>query len=89
MANSCLVHGRWIVTGADADDPTIDDGALLISDGRITELGGWRDLRASHPDLPVIGSERVAVMPGLINAHHHSAAPMHGCGQATWDLPCS
>jgi cytosine/adenosine deaminase-related metal-dependent hydrolase len=81
MPNSCLVHGRWIVTGAGADDPTIDDGALLISDGRIAELGGWRDLRASHPDLPVIGSERVAVMPGLINAHHHSAgssALQHG-----------
>ncbi len=81
MPNSYLVRGRWIVTGADVDDPTLDDGALRVTEGRIAELGGWRDLRSSHPDLPVIGSEQVAVMPGLINAHHHSAgasALQHG-----------
>jgi cytosine/adenosine deaminase-related metal-dependent hydrolase len=81
MLNSCLVRGRWIVTGAGADDSTVDDGALLITDGQIAKLGNWRDLRTAHPDLSVIGSEQVAIMPGLINGHHHSAgvsALQHG-----------
>src|SRR5438270_108840 len=30
-----LVHGRWVVTGASDDDPTLADGAVLVRDGRI------------------------------------------------------
>ena len=72
MSDSLLVRGRWIVTGAGKDDPVLDDGAVAVSDGTIAELGDWSELRARHPEAEVIGSERVAVLPGLINAHHHT-----------------
>ncbi|QYO65142.1 imidazolonepropionase-like domain-containing protein [Leptolyngbya sp. 7M] len=63
-----LIRGRWIFTG----DELIDDGAVAIQSDRIMELGRWTDLRAKYPNSEVLGSSQHAVLPGLINAHHHS-----------------
>ena len=70
-----LVRGRWVIPGA--DDAVIDDGAVLVEGGAIVALGAFDDLGRAHPQAQVLGSERHAVMPGLINAHHHSAAASH------------
>ena len=54
---------------------------MRIKNGRIAEVGSWPDLARAHPDLPVIGGDHQAVIPGLINAHHHSngvTAQQHG-----------
>ena len=67
-----LVRGRWVVTGAEAADATIADGAVFIRGERIEEVGPWRALQAQHPEADLSGSDDVAVMPGLISAHHHS-----------------
>ena len=72
-----LVRGRWVVTGAGADDATLTNGAVLVQDGRIAEVGGWDALRAAHPDADVLGSDDVAVLPGLVSAHHHAAGVSH------------
>ena len=70
MAEQKIVRGRWVI----ADSKTvIEDGAVLVDGARIVETGRWRDLRARHGAVEVLGSERAAVMPGLVNAHHHSA----------------
>ena len=50
----------------------LSDAALLIEAGRVAAVGNWRSLRNSYPDLAVIGDKQSAVLPGLINAHHHS-----------------
>jgi len=68
MAGVFLVRGRWVFTG----ETTLSDGAIAIQDDRILEVGAWASLRVSYPDAAVLGSEQFAVMPGLINAHHHS-----------------
>ena len=73
MSVDLLVRGRWIVTGAGADDGCLSDAALAVRDRRIVDLGDWPTLRARFPEAEVLGSERVAVMPGLINAHHHAS----------------
>ncbi len=77
-AKQKIVRGRWVI----ADSETvIDDGAVLIEGERILETGPWSDLRSRHGDIEALGSDAVAVMPGLINAHHHSAgatALQHG-----------
>ena len=72
MSEVRLVRGRWIVTGGAATDSVLDDAALALRGGCIEALGGWRDLRGRYPQAEVIGSDRVAVLPGLIDAHHHS-----------------
>ena len=76
MANAArglLVRGRWVVTGAGKEDATIADGAVLVHGGRVDEVGPWSALRARHPEADVLGSDEVAVIPGLVSAHHHSS----------------
>ena len=67
-----LIRGRWVITSA--EEPVLNDGALLVEEGRIAARGTWSDLRAQFPEATAIGSDRMAVIPGLINAHHHSGA---------------
>ncbi|HEY9639551.1 MAG TPA: amidohydrolase family protein [Coleofasciculaceae cyanobacterium] len=68
MSDVKLVRGRWIFAG----DAPIRDGAIAFEDDTILELGNWDDLRVQYPAAAVYGSPQVAVLPGLINAHHHS-----------------
>jgi cytosine/adenosine deaminase-related metal-dependent hydrolase len=75
--NSLLIRGRWLFPGGAMPEQVIDDGALLIQDGTIVEVGDWDDLRGRHPNLQVIGSGQHAVLPGFINAHHHSSGASH------------
>jgi cytosine/adenosine deaminase-related metal-dependent hydrolase len=72
MRKNTLVRARWIVTGTGRDDVVLENAALRIENGKIAELGGWSDLRAHHPDASVLGGPGCAVIPGLINAHHHA-----------------
>ncbi|WP_242043464.1 amidohydrolase family protein [Leptolyngbya sp. FACHB-671] len=63
-----LVRGRWIFTG----DETLSDGAIAFQNDTILELDSWEALRAKYPDANVHGSSQFAILPGFINAHHHS-----------------
>lgn len=72
MSNSTLVRGRWIVTGSAEGDPVLNDAAVRVENETIVEVGDWKTLRGRHPDATTLGSERFAIMPGMVNAHHHS-----------------
>jgi 5-methylthioadenosine/S-adenosylhomocysteine deaminase len=69
MSAVTLVRGRFVVVGADR--PVLADAAVVVSDDSVTEVIGWEEARARYADATVIGSERSAVLPGFINAHHH------------------
>ncbi len=49
----------------------IEDGAVLLRDGLISELGTTRDLRRLHPDEPVLDASGCVVMPGFVDPHTH------------------
>jgi 5-methylthioadenosine/S-adenosylhomocysteine deaminase len=70
-----LVRGKWVIPDADGD--VINDGAVAVEDGKIAAIGSFADLKSAHPDAEVTGGDHMAVMPGLINAHHHSGAASH------------
>jgi cytosine/adenosine deaminase-related metal-dependent hydrolase len=72
MNDTKLVRGRWIITGGAETNAVLTDAAVRVEDGTIAEVGDWETLRAGHPDVTVFGSEHVAIMPGMVNAHHHS-----------------
>ena len=72
MSDATLIRGRWVVTGGGEDDPVLSDAAVRIEDDMIAEIGDWETLRSRHPDAAIFGSDRVAIMPGMVNAHHHS-----------------
>ncbi len=68
-----LVRGRSVVTHAIDRNSwnEIPGGAVLQTDGVITEVGTFEDLHARHPDVEVIGSGEEILLPGFINGHHH------------------
>ena len=68
-----IVRGRQVVckiTGRDSAD-VVDDGAVVIQEGAIVEVGRYDELLTRYQPDEVIGSARHVVIPGLINAHHH------------------
>ena len=73
MTARTIVRGRYVVchiTGRDSAE-VVRDGAALVENGAIIEVGRADDIIERHPDAEVIGSDRHALIPGLINAHHH------------------
>lgn len=69
---STLIHGGTVLT-VDTDNRTFENGWVAIRDGRISDVGP----RTTTPDFS--GYDEVfdlaghLVMPGLVNAHTHSA----------------
>ncbi|MBA4370905.1 MAG: amidohydrolase [Coriobacteriaceae bacterium] len=51
--------------------PHISDGAVLVRDDRIVEIGSREDLVARHPDEPVTDFGLAALLPGFVDLHTH------------------
>lgn len=49
----------------------ISDGAVLVQDGIVAEVGTSAELKARHPDTPWLDAGGKVVMPGLIDPHTH------------------
>ncbi|MGF1651331.1 MAG: amidohydrolase family protein [Hyphomicrobiaceae bacterium] len=49
----------------------IQQGAILVDDGVIAEIGTFADLTRRFPEAPVVGTGNEVVLPGFVNAHHH------------------
>ncbi|MDE0610085.1 MAG: amidohydrolase family protein [Anaerolineaceae bacterium] len=65
------------------DDEFQRDVALLIEGATIVEVSGRGTLVSQHPDVPVLGSEDLLLMPGFVNSHDHGRA----LGTVTLGLP--
>ena len=81
MTSAKLIKGRWVLTG----DEAIADAAVAIEGSRIIETGSAAALSRRYDGAEVIGSEHSAVLPGFVNAHHHShgvSTIQHGCPDA-------
>jgi len=75
--NPPIIHrAPWVVVdpaGRVSSETTgiIDDGAVLLADGRIMAVGKAREMVSEYPGYPVIDHEGRALVPGLINGHCH------------------
>jgi len=49
----------------------IEDGAVLVRDEKILEVGKTADLRAAHPNEPMQDAYGCVVMPGFVDPHTH------------------
>ncbi len=49
----------------------IENGAVLVQDGKIVEVGTLEELSAKHPAEPVRDFGRAALMPGFVDVHTH------------------
>ena len=68
MPDAKVIKGRWVLDG----DRVIADAAVVVEGGRIAEVGPAAALSRRYGEAEVIGSEHSAVLPGFVNAHHHS-----------------
>ena len=68
MPDAKLIKGRWVLTG----EEVLTDAALAVEGERIVEVGPAAALSRRYEGAEVIGSEHSAVLPGFVNAHHHS-----------------
>lgn len=67
-----LVHGAWLLLDAGAGASAIlDEAGILVADGFVAAIDHWPTLKTAFPDTPTLGSERYAVIPGLVNSHDH------------------
>ncbi len=49
----------------------IEDGAVLIRDEKIIEVGKTAEMRAAHPGEPLLDAYGCVVMPGFVDPHTH------------------
>ncbi len=61
-----ITHGTLVTP-----DEIVEDGALLVEDGRIKEVGSTAELTARHSDAETLDARGQLVMPGAICAHTH------------------
>ncbi len=51
-------------------DP-IDDGAVLVRDGRIAQIGGAQRMKSRYPNEEVRDFGKAVIMPGFVDCHTH------------------
>ena len=49
----------------------VEDGAVLVRDGKIVSAGPTRDLRTAYPAEPALDVSGCAVLPGFVDPHTH------------------
>ena len=60
----------WIVTQDDART-VVENGALAVADGLVSDVGPAAEVLARHPGEPVTALGEAAILPGLVDAHTH------------------
>lgn len=65
----------------DSTRAVVRDGAVAVRGDVIAAVGPWDQLRALHPETPVIGEADSLVTPGYVNAHQHLTGDrlVHSC----------
>src|SRR6202045_5055357 len=63
-----IVRARVVVT---MDGPPIQNGAVVLSDDRITEADKFTEISKRYSGEEVVDLGEQALLPGLINAHCH------------------
>ncbi|MDW3221816.1 MAG: amidohydrolase family protein [Paracoccaceae bacterium] len=68
-----LIVADHVICGFDSEGAPliVSDGAVLIENGEIVEIGASAVMRRAAPGAREIGGRGRVAMPGLINAHHH------------------
>ena len=66
-----LLMGNGTALTLGKSNRVIPQGAVLIQDDKITEIGLTQDLQTRFPDARFIDAHGKLIMPGMINTHMH------------------
>jgi 5-methylthioadenosine/S-adenosylhomocysteine deaminase len=72
MTNKTMMLAADALLTMDADNRVLNDGAILIENGRIAVVGPTAELAAANPRVEVRRLANTVLMPGLVNTHAHS-----------------
>lgn len=66
-----ILIGNGMVITQDVKNPFITNGAVVLKDNVILEVGNYEDLKDKYKEYEFIDAKGKVIMPGLINTHHH------------------
>ncbi|MGY6570216.1 MAG: amidohydrolase family protein [Salinarimonas sp.] len=68
-----IIKAARILEGFDPDGRPIihENKAVLVDGDMVLAIDQENVLRRAHPKASILGSSKIAIMPGMINAHHH------------------
>jgi 5-methylthioadenosine/S-adenosylhomocysteine deaminase len=68
-----IIQAKWLVAGVKDRHAAdiIDDGAMLVRDGRVQATGALADMQRLAPDAAVARYPTHMMLPGFVNSHHH------------------
>jgi putative selenium metabolism protein SsnA len=69
MSDILITNGRLVTW--QAENEIIENGALLLQDGLIADMGSSAELIEKYPDTEKLDAQNQLVMPGNICAHTH------------------
>jgi imidazolonepropionase-like amidohydrolase len=64
-----LIRSKKLVTVSQLG--TLDDGAMVIKNGKIAEIGSWESLKEKFPDSDVMDCSSYVITPSLVDCHTH------------------
>ena len=69
---SSLIRGKYVISPASSGGvATGHDAAVYQEDGIIKDVGPYRELRERYQPDVELGGPNFAIIPGLVNSHHH------------------
>lgn len=71
MGETTAIANGFVIT-VDRDDTVFEDGAVIIEDGRIVDIGKSDEVLPKYRKDNVIDARKHAVLPGFVNTHSHS-----------------
>ena len=66
-----LLIGNGRLITRDSKNPYYENGAVLVENEKIIEVGSYTELQNKYADAEFIDAKGKVIMPGLINCHHH------------------
>lgn len=66
-----ILIGNGMLITQDIKNPFITNGAVVLKDNVILEVGNYEDLKDKYKECEFIDAKGKVIMPGLINTHHH------------------
>ena len=66
-----ILIGNGMVITQDVKNPFITNGAIVLEDNLILEVGDYDILKNKYTDYEFIDAKGKVIMPGIINTHHH------------------
>lgn len=69
MESMYIIRGKKIVTVSNIG--TIHNGAMLIANGRILDIGTWEQLHKTYPQVSVADYSNYVITPSLVDCHTH------------------